>query len=259
MIVEGAIVVGLGVAGLLLWRWQAPGMERLRTEETIAVGGRFFVTAFLLDAVIGHYVIPFDGTLPGHLVEVLRWSFVATVAGIVVAMALYARPPEGLRLLGLHRQRGPNAVAVAVAAWLAFLPLLSLVGYGNEALLRALGVPDGLQESLRLFLDDDTVRRSPVSWLAIGLLLPVCEEVMFRGALYPALRRRLPAGVAIGGSALLFGLVHEPTAMLPAAALGVALTFLYERTGSLAAPIAFHALHNGLTLLTAALAPEMLS
>jgi membrane protease YdiL (CAAX protease family) len=112
---------------------------------------------------------------------------------------------------------------------------------------------------LQEFLADPAVRGSVLAWASMVLVLPVCEELVFRGALYAGLRRLLHPALAVAFSAALFGAVHERSVMLPAAALGAVLALLYERTGSLAAPIAFHALHNGVTLLVAVYAPGMLA
>ncbi len=81
---------------------------------------------------------------------------------------------------------------------------------------------------------------------------PVVEELMFRGLLYPALKK--PWGVAGGAlvSGAVFAIIHPtiPAGFLPIMLLGVAFAFTYERRGSLLPNIVMHALHNGLILLT---------
>jgi CAAX protease family protein len=80
------------------------------------------------------------------------------------------------------------------------------------------------------------------------VIAPPTEELLFRGFLFSAFRRRLaaiPAMVVAGG---LFGLVHGPPllTMLDLALLGIALCALYERTGSLLPCIGVHAVHNAI-------------
>jgi len=106
---------------------------------------------------------------------------------------------------------------------------------------------------LQDFLADPQARRSPLVWAIMVVVLPTCEELLFRGALYGGLRRVLHPVAAVVISALLFGVAHGnvTTLLLPVTALGVALALLYERTASLTVPILFHALHNGLTLALA--------
>src|SRR5262249_24791505 len=75
-----------------------------------------------------------------------------------------------------------------------------------------------------------------VSWthrLALGtvtiLLAPVAEEVLFRGILYPWIRRAGFPRLALWATAILFAGVHLNLAtFLPLAVLAIALTLLYE-------------------------------
>ncbi|MEO5338284.1 MAG: CPBP family intramembrane metalloprotease [Magnetospirillum sp. WYHS-4] len=86
--------------------------------------------------------------------------------------------------------------------------------------------------------------------LAAGLLVPAAEEMAFRGILYPWLRGRYGAALAIVGSALLFGLCHlQPDLALRAAVLGVVLAWVRERSGSLWPAIAAHAVNNSLAVI----------
>ena len=88
--------------------------------------------------------------------------------------------------------------------------------------------------------------------LVFGLLVvlscvigPIAEELFFRGVLFAAVRRYLSRGGAILASGAAFSLIHtNPVGFLPIMLIGSLLAYLYERTGSLAAPIAVHILHN---------------
>ncbi|MCD7956657.1 MAG: CPBP family intramembrane metalloprotease [Lachnospiraceae bacterium] len=74
-----------------------------------------------------------------------------------------------------------------------------------------------------------------------GLLVPIAEELIFRGLLYARMRTRLQAGPAIVISALLFALYHgNPIQMIYAFPMAVVLALLYERGGNLIYPILFH-------------------
>ena len=47
-----------------------------------------------------------------------------------------------------------------------------------------------------------------VQLLGLGMLVPLAEELIFRGLIYTRIRKRIPAGAAIFFSALLFALFH---------------------------------------------------
>jgi membrane protease YdiL (CAAX protease family) len=77
------------------------------------------------------------------------------------------------------------------------------------------------------------------------VLAPILEECLFRGILLKGLLRNYRPAVAIGQSALLFGLVHfNPAQSTVALLMGVLLGWLYYRTRSLGLCIMLHALYN---------------
>ena len=73
------------------------------------------------------------------------------------------------------------------------------------------------------------------------LLVPIAEELLFRGLVYQRLRRMFGTGAGIFLSALLFGIVHANwVQFLYAGALGILLAYLAERTGCLLAAMLGH-------------------
>ena len=80
-----------------------------------------------------------------------------------------------------------------------------------------------------------------VQLLGLGVLVPLAEELIFRGLIYMRIRKRIPAGAAIFFSALLFALFHgNVIQMVFAFPLALILAWLYERSGWFACPLAFH-------------------
>jgi len=79
------------------------------------------------------------------------------------------------------------------------------------------------------------------------LIGPVAEEFFFRGVLFTAVRRHTSRTVAMLASGAAFAMAHTNVlGFLPIVLLGCLLADLYERTGSLVAPIAVHVVHNSL-------------
>lgn len=86
--------------------------------------------------------------------------------------------------------------------------------------------------------------------LTLVVLAPACEEIFFRGYLYPALRNRMNKQPAMLVNGLLFAAAHfDLIGFLPRFLLGYGLCWIYERNRTLGGPIAGHALYNGLILL----------
>jgi membrane protease YdiL (CAAX protease family) len=92
--------------------------------------------------------------------------------------------------------------------------------------------------------------------LTLVVLAPVCEEIFFRGYLYPALRNRMDMQPAMILNSLIFAAAHfELVGFLPRLVLAYGLCYVYERNKTITAPILGHALYNGLIVLIAFLVP----
>ncbi len=87
------------------------------------------------------------------------------------------------------------------------------------------------------------------------VLAPFFEELFFRGFLFRGLARAWgwPLGAVVSGA--VFGAVHQQlTVFIPLFALGVALAWVYQRTGSIWTAITLHAVFNGLSVIAWVLA-----
>lgn len=146
--------------------------------------------------------------------------------------------------------------AAAVALWVMSLGLFE-VQYALWA------PPPGYLEAFQR-LHEALRPKNPldalVSVVAIAAAPAICEELLLRGIVLPALRPALGAAGAIVASAALFALIHWD--LYRAAftfALGLALGVLRIRTGSLLAPMLAHALVNTITFVAAPLTDDTLA
>ncbi len=84
-----------------------------------------------------------------------------------------------------------------------------------------------------------------IAFLLIVVAAPICEEIFFRGYLYPPMRRFMGRGAAIIVNALLFSLVHFSLfGLMSRMVAGCIFCLLYEYKENLAAPIVAHAVNN---------------
>jgi uncharacterized protein len=134
-----------------------------------------------------------------------------------------------------------RALRLVVSLLLAFL-FFSLIwalvfNVGKEKLLEQLGA----KESTYLLL---------LSAALTCVIAPICEEMLFRGYFFPALRNWRGVWPAALITGVAFGAVHAGSAptidLIPLAALGFGLCLLYQSTGSLYPCIAAHSLNNSL-------------
>lgn len=177
------------------------------------------------------------GLAPAFLLLAIVVQDAVLVGTAVLFAALELRPRPwhfGLRETRLR----------STAGWVA-LAFLGVVGF-ELGYLELFGVDEGNA-------DDLGGHGGPLAAVALALAVivvaPVTEEFFFRGFFYRALRTRLgvPWAAAIDGA--VFAALHfESFSSLPVlpviAVFGVVACLLYERTGSLFAVIAVHALFN---------------
>lgn len=166
-------------------------------------------------------------------------------AGLVLITAFLRQHGTGWAEAFGFPQRKSRAVLWGIVGWLIGLPGIILF----QAL--SLKWMARLHWEAKEQMPVDVVRNAQ-SWLAIvvlGLLtvvlVPLVEEVLFRGILYPAIKGRGYPQLALWSSAVAFGAVHgNLMAFLPLTFFGVLLVVLYELTGNLLAPVVTHGLFN---------------
>jgi membrane protease YdiL (CAAX protease family) len=214
------------------------------------------VLAYLLTAAV------FAAILEPNEPEAAVWKVLAVdsaarIAGVVACMALASRRFEGGAggfLLGSARISTAKLVLLTAGAALVTLGVCPLIqAWGIWAVQQI--VPDFAPKAhptLERLSQGQPELVIGWLWMSAGVVAPVAEEVFFRGVLQSALAGALRnRWLAIVLAAAAFGAVHltQPQAVLPLIAMGLVLGYLYERTGTLAAPIAVHVLFNLKTLV----------
>lgn len=177
-----------------------------------------------------------------------RLSVAASVYGVFAMVALAWRHAAGAS--ALHDGAplgGTHAFALPLAASLGALTGVA-AGAASRALARGPRWGRGLYLALR-----DALAGGPsdtASLAALTIAAAVGEELLFRGAMLPALRSQHGTLFAVAVTSTAFGLLHAPWSrrMLPwtlmATAMGVVFALLYLVTGEVLAPIMAHAVVN---------------
>ena len=147
------------------------------------------------------------------------------------------------------------------------LPLLYGIGFVvpalglhlvSQQLIIALGGEPTSQEAVEMVARASAPPELALQALSVVVFAPVCEELLFRGVLYPSLRDLGHRRMAIAASSLLFAAIHGSLAlMLPLTVLAVVLIWLYEKTGSIVAPILMHAAFNAINFAMIKLIPQI--
>ena len=121
------------------------------------------------------------------------------------------------------------------------LGLNNLIAIGNLSQMS-----EAYEEAMEAFYSAPLL----VQVTALGILTPMCEELVYRGLLFKRLRERGTYMQAALYSAFVFGFAHmNMVQMLYGVFTGMMLAYLYEKYGSVKAPIAAHMAMNLLSIL----------
>lgn len=197
------------------------------------------VAGLVLGVVVGSVVGDTDDAV-GSLVGVAA----AQLAGLAAIAFVLRRYPELLR----------ERLGLVAASLRAMFPLVLVGIVAGEVIYllfdAALGTPEDASASRFEGEPAGTILAAGVLFV---LVVPVVEEVLFRGVIFRALRSSLSfwPGALIGS--VLFALVHVPDSgglegFGPRLLTGLIFCGLYERTGSLLPAIAVHVALNAIEL-----------
>lgn len=170
------------------------------------------------------------------------------LAGVILAWAVISafsrvNPPiDAARLLGGAEVPAWRASTAALWSYCLLLPIMAPV-------MLLSGLLAGEQARSHPVVEMMLQGADPIQIASLGLavvvIAPIGEELLFRGFLYRAVRQHLGPGRALFISASLFALLHlSPSQIAPYLLLGVAFGLVFEWVGSLWASIVLHGLWN---------------
>lgn len=168
---------------------------------------------------------------------------------IVVSVYLFAglRRRLGWADVGLRPVTARQIRRAVIAGLLCFAVVTPVLAGFNALMNEPVISP---QAPLVVGRDGFTWTRFVLMLALGGMIVPFAEELFFRGIVYTWIRGRLGVGSSVFASALLFGGAHAvfPMVAIGAFLVGLALAFVYERTGTLWAPVVVHAVFNSVNL-----------
>ncbi len=207
------------------------------------------------------YLFIFIGLqLVGGAIITTLWSLIAGNSDKTAAMLITTTGVIGLLTIVIFLW---TRYAEVSPTWLRTRPW-TVLSWSVIAALGALIPSAWIQEQmpeLPNFAEQEfgTIMGTPWGYLVIGLLAPLSEEIVLRGAILKELLKseKLSTWTAIAISALFFALVHMNPAQMPHAFLiGLLLGWMYYRTGSILPGVAYHWANNSVAYVMYALYPD---
>ena len=151
---------------------------------------------------------------------------------------------------GLRNANLNKSLLLAAGTLIVMLPIILKLEEYSALVLQKIGWPTEDQRAVELIINAKSAwLRGYLAFFAM-VLAPVSEEFMFRGVLFPFVKQLGWPKLAWFGVSFLFALIHvnAPT-LLPLFVLALVLTWLYQKTDCLLAPIAAHSLFNTANLV----------
>ncbi len=175
------------------------------------------------------------------LISLLLYS--STLAFAFLVVYRYGSPLEEVGFGGrnLPSSLGLGLLGGCLSFWLAVAG-----GLMSAGLLHSL---ESVERWLQGFFDVNVKSLSGADVFIAGLIIivaaPVCEEIFFRGYLYPAMRNRMGLWGAAFLNGFLFSAVHFSVfGLIGRTVAGVIFCLLYEYNDNLWSPVAAHAMNN---------------
>ncbi len=196
---------------------------------------------FFLQYLVGTVIYDFRRTLDVTLEE-LRAIVMLLANGILISVTMHIRGMSYRDLLHPSKASPLGTFVLLVPPVLLLIPLIVLL---DVLLIR------GLETLFPLSAWEEQASASMLAptlpaFLMTCVIAPVVEEMLFRGILLRSFLVQYPRGLAIGFSALYFGVAHLNIYQFALAfLLGLLLGGLYERSRSLIPCMAMHAATNG--------------
>ncbi len=180
------------------------------------------------------------------LLATLGFHGAAIVAGILFFKlhGIGWREISGLETAGWPRQLWLVFVALTLA-----LPVMFGLKFLSELFLKKMGWPVEDQRAVELIVAaKSTGMKIYLGFFAV-VLAPLAEEFIFRGLLYSGAKKLGWPKCGWIMVSLLFALIHTSAPIfLPLFVFALVLTWLYEKTEGLLAPVIAHSLFNAANL-----------
>lgn len=187
---------------------------------------------------------------------------VSTALGLSAYLASMNPHLRGL-VFGNHAfvslARSAKDLLVGAGTWLIAFPVTIVIGQ-LLAIITLLYFPGPAKDQVAVKYVRMAQAYPGLFWIMVGtiiFLVPLLEEILFRGFLQTSLRGRMGAFGAIACTSIIFALFHysssQGTSNLEIVGslfvLSCFLGFLYERQGSLWASVGLHAFFNLISIL----------
>ncbi len=206
-------------------------MNIQNTVKSIAEALFYFAVYFVCQ-----FAIAFVGAL--FISDPLKYTVELSAAAAVLTVAVY------FIIFTVQKRKFASEIELSKISP-ALCALMPIFGAAANVLMSvvisAIPFPDTWMDEYNTAISAIVSTDTAVTVIFTALLAPICEEIVLRGLVHTRLRKALPTFAAMLISSWIFGMMHGiRIQIIYAALLGLVLAWIFEKTGSLSAPILFH-------------------
>ena len=187
------------------------------------------------------------------LVDILLSNIIFIIVGaIIFALASFSRGRKPKHVFGL-RKRSKKYIIIITMAGMFVAYIAVFIGSIISNFLLSTGEPkkEDLQEIVQTLMTNDDISLKIAIALSAIIFAPLIEEVIFRGYLYPVIKRFSHPIFSCVITSLLFAVIHSNLeGLIPLFLLAIVLTIFYEISKSIWVPILMHACFNGVNTIS---------
>lgn len=220
----------------------------------------FYLSAQITEFIV--YVCEYAG-VPVQLLNPAVYGLVVSVViyaltlGFVMGAPLLAkRPLVTLEAIGLTRLPSWKDIGLAPAGFIIYFIASAVAMIAIKQIFPGINLDQAQDIGFKAL----SVRYEYIlAFLALVVIAPIAEEVLFRGYLYGKLRGAVPTWAAILVTSVVFGAIHgQWNVGIDVFILSIVLCSLREVTGSISAGILLHMLKNGVAFYFLFINPSLL-
>lgn len=219
-----------------IWTWRDLIIILLGTGLILVIGGFLIIAIGMLSGLTREELVQ------PNMAQSLAAAVLEAVA-LVAGIYLFGLRRKGLgwQILGIKTVNGVWILITLIVSVFA-IPLTGLI---TLLIMLVLGLPLENPQVDFLLPDDISLLTAALMILLAGILVPIAEELIFRGFLYNFLKERWGVWPGVFISALVFAIIHGNVIVgVTAFFLGIILAILYEYSHSLWTSILFHSVNN---------------
>ena len=174
------------------------------------------------------------------------------VGAVIFALASFSRGRKPKHVFGLRKRSQKYIIIITIAGmFVAYIAVF--IGSIISSFLLSTGKPkkENLQEIVQTLMTNDDISLKIAIALSAIIFAPLIEEIIFRGYLYPVIKRFSHPIFSCVITSLLFAVIHSNLeGLIPLFLLAIVLTIFYEISKSIWVPILMHACFNGVNTIS---------